>query len=178
MDKRSRDNCILSNVNSKHADYPHYLYSLSLVCLLYSTTIPTSLLNFKLLLLSCLSSNSDNINFLISDDNLISLLTRSLELNHRKIMYGNINITLAWGIYEDSSNICMISKLQSYPKCEPNNIDVNVTTADTMYTIPSERLYTSDGLADFTLSSVSDPLGTECPNLSADTVRFNSKNKP
>lgn len=108
----------------------------------------------------------------------MSPLTRSLELNHRKIIYGNTNITLAWGIYEDSSNNCTISKLQSYPKCEPNNIDVNVTTTDTMYTIPSERLYTSDGLADFTLSSVSDPPGMDCPNLSADTVRFNGKNEP
>ena len=108
----------------------------------------------------------------------MSALTGSLELNHRKMMYGNINITLAWGIYEDSSNNCMISKLQSYPKCEPNNIDVNVTTTDTMYTIPSERLYTSEGLADFTLSSASDPPGMDCPNLSADTVRFNGKNEP
>lgn len=120
------------------------------------------------------------LSFLISENVLMPQPTSFLELDHREIVYRKTSLSLAWQGAEESSN-CSISKLQSFPQCELNNIDLNISTTDTTYTISSEKLYTSQELADLNLTVISEPPGMLCPNLSRNgaeytTLRFNSKN--
>lgn len=117
------------------------------------------------------------INLCISGDELELLLDSNgdMELSHGQIEYGRLHTTLAWQIFpgpEQSS--CNISQILSYPQCQPDNVLIDITTNDTTITVPSERLHTSGGLADFNLSSLSDQPGINCPRLS-DTVRFDGK---
>ena len=114
----------------------------------------------------------------ISGDGLISPSDfESMELNHRQIEYGSPNTTLAWQVFpEQLQNNCNISQVLSYPRCQPDNILMNITTNSKRITLPSGRLHTSGGPADFSLSSLSDQPGTNCPSLSATvTVRFDGK---
>ena len=92
-----------------------------------------------------------------------------IELDHQYLEYGSVNITLAWKI--SSTHNCSISKIESYPQCLPNDVDVNATIDLTQITISTENLYISEHLADFILSAGP---AVECPWLLG-TVRFNGK---
>ena len=95
-----------------------------------------------------------------------------MELNHRRIEYGSPNTALAWRIFpEQLRSDCNMSQILSYPQCQPDNILINITTNDTIIAVPS---HTSGELADFSLSSLSDQPGTDCPSLS-EVVRFDGK---
>ena len=93
------------------------------------------------------------------------------ELDHRNMEYGSINTTFAWKILPPGSE-CSMSQIISYPQCQLNNPDIDITTPKTRYTIASTRLYISGQLADFHLSSLSEQESVQCVGLD-EIVRIN-----
>ena len=127
-----------------------------------------------------LSITYNNINYITftvngSNGTLQDFNPESIELDYQRTMYGSVNTTLAW---VNTAGDCSINQVLSYPRCQPNNADINVTTSDTEVTVPSESLWISGDLADFKISSSSDQqsaeLDTDCPDF-LETIRINGE---
>ena len=97
----------------------------------------------------------------------------NIELNHKQLVYAENYTVLSWKIF--SSN-CSISQVLSYAPCQQNNPRFNITTNETEITLSSEKFrdQMTGELIDFEISSLSDQMIDDCPNLS-DKVRLNGE---
>ena len=102
-----------------------------------------------------------------------------LEIDYQRTVYGNVNTTVAWG--NTDRNNCNITRVLSYPPCQPRDIDIDVNTSKTEVTIPSENFHISGNLADFSISSSesmdqqSQDMEIQCPGLVPEIFRVNGE---
>lgn len=93
-----------------------------------------------------------------------------ITIDHQRSNFGNINFTLAWNVSTNKRD-CDVGQVLSYPSCDVNNVDVNLTNITKMeVTLPSDKRHISGELADFNISSTNN----DCPNLLF-TVRVNGE---
>ena len=108
-------------------------------------------------------------------ESFLSADIRAIELDHRQMVYGQPNTTLAWKIDPKLSNNCSVTQILSHSECQQSNPSVDITTSDMSITVASDSLQLSTGkLADFNISSLGDLQTRTCPKLS-ETVRLNGK---